>query len=123
MIKNAAVKRVNSNVPMVIVSLRQVSVMVNLNALINLTKEMLFAVSRSSHSTTIKDAAVKRVSGNVLTVIVLLLVKNVTARANVLMDLMKATRTVVSRHLITTTLKFVVVTQLVNWLVITANAS
>jgi hypothetical protein len=81
------------------------------------------AVSRSSHSTTIKDVDVLTLRLPVSMVIVSLQRMPVTAKPNVVMDLMKVTRNVASRNTPSMTIRDVAATQKPSGLVPTVTVS
>jgi hypothetical protein len=108
---------------MVTASLRLVSVTDNHNALINLTKEKPNAVSRSSHSTTIKDVDVLPNNSSAPMEIVSLRPTTVMENHNALIFLMKVTRDVASTATSSMTTRDVDVIQRLNGLVLMENVS
>jgi hypothetical protein len=116
-------KRPRSNVTTVIASRKRTTVMVRLNAKTTLMRVIRDAVSRSSHSTTIKDVDVLTLKLPVSMVIVSPQRMPVTAKPNVVMDLMKVTRNVASRNTPSMTIRDVAATQKPSGLVPTVTVS
>jgi hypothetical protein len=87
------------------------TVMVKFNVPMDLMRVILTAASKISDSTTTKNAAAKNPNGNVPTASASLRPTVVMVKPNVLMSLMKVTKTVASRTTNTTTSEDVVVIQ------------
>jgi hypothetical protein len=97
MIKDVAANKVNSHVPMVIVSPRKAYVMVLLNAKMDLMKETS-AVSEVSRATTTKSAvAIQKLRPPAPMANALRTAESATVKRNALINLMKVTRDVASR--------------------------
>jgi hypothetical protein len=112
MINVAAAEKTNGNAPTLSTVSKTVNtVMVKSNVPMDLMRVILTAASKTSDSTTTKNAAAKNPNGNVPTVSASLRQTVVMVKPNVLMSLMKVTKTVASRTTNTTTLEDVVVIQ------------
>jgi hypothetical protein len=123
MIKNAAAKRVSTNVLTETVSPRLAYVMAKLNVPTSLTKEMLIAALRSSHSTTIKNVDVPINNSNVEMETVSLRPTSVMENHTAPISLMRVTRNVASTTTSSTTTRDVAATQKLSGPVPTENAS
>jgi len=114
-IKDVDVSTHKSSVPMVIVSPRKISAMVKPNAVMDLMKEIRNAASRSSLSTTPRNAAAtQKLSLLVPTATVSPMMDTVMVNPSAEINLMKEKTSAVSESTLTTTFKSVAATLILN---------